>query len=88
MTLTRCMSPADHDERFYDKKLGQCPECGCPVGELNTHLYRAKLDSHLWAQAASARDTQRKYAAIQRGYEVPPDKHQRKLAREIVRDLM
>ena len=88
MVYTRCMGRVEHETRFYDKKLGACPECGCPVGELNTHLYRAKLDSHLWAQAQSAHDTQRKYAAIQRGYEVPPDKHQRKLAREIVRDYL
>ena len=88
MTLTRCMSPADHVDRFYDRKLGGCPECGCPAGAQNPHLYKARLDSHLWGQAAAARDTQRKYDAIQRGYEIPPDKHQRKLAREIVRDLM
>lgn len=84
VTLRRCPACAT----FYDKKTGDCPNCGCPPGVYSSHLVKARLDSHLWGQAAAAHDTQRKYDAIQRGYEIPPTKEQRKAAREIVRDLM
>lgn len=82
------MGPADHVDRWYDKKTGECPECGCPVGSQNPHLYKARLDSHLWSQAADAHKTRRQYEAIQKGYEIPPTRQQRKMAREIVRDYL
>lgn len=67
MTLTRCMGRTDHQERFYDKKHGACPECGCPPGAYNPHLYRAKVDNVLYAQADASVKQRNLEDAVQRG---------------------
>lgn len=35
---------------FYDKKLGDCPECGEAAAETNKWLVTAKLNNHLYSQ--------------------------------------
>ncbi|MHB8742574.1 MAG: hypothetical protein ACYC9L_05550 [Sulfuricaulis sp.] len=89
MTLTRCQGRTHPDggERFYDKKLGACPLCGTRVGEHNSWLYTAKLNGHLWDQAAKGHKEMQDYRALQKGYEIPPPKWAKKAAREIVSNL-
>ena len=72
MTLTRCMGRQEHIERFYPKKLGACPECGCPPGAYNPHLYRVKVDNGLLAQAdAAVKQRNLEDAVLHRGATLP-----------------
>jgi len=44
---------------WYEKKLGACPICNREQPAFNKHLSKAKLDNHLYAQAASAESERR-----------------------------
>ena len=60
MTTRRCQGknhPADQD-RFYDKRLHECPVCGEPKYAHNTWLAHANMNSHLNRQAQHAVETQ------------------------------
>lgn len=76
----------DGENRFYDKKLGYCPVCEEGQPEFSSHLHRSKLDNHLWAQAAEAEKTRKLGEARAKGYDIPPTKEQRRIAKQIVSD--
>jgi hypothetical protein len=50
MTYRRCQGCAT----FYDKKLGDCPECGTPAYAFSKPLATGKVNSHLYGMARSA----------------------------------
>ncbi len=72
---------------WFDAKIRACPECDTLRPGFSSHLYTSMLNNHLYSQAASAEKERSQYAAIQKGYEVPPTRNQRKLARQIVADM-
>ena len=72
---------------FFDIKQRSCPDCGQLRHGFSEHLHKSALDGHLWKQAAEADKTKRQYAAIQKGYQIPPTRAQRAKAREIVANL-
>jgi predicted nucleic acid-binding Zn-ribbon protein len=50
MTYRRCQSCAT----FYDKKLGDCPECGTEAYAYSKPLHSGKVNSNLYDMARSA----------------------------------
>ncbi len=71
---------------WFDKKLGACDECGCPIGAHNPHAYRAGLDRHLFASAERAHQEQRLDRALRSGREPDPPRWARQAAKQIVAD--
>jgi rRNA maturation endonuclease Nob1 len=41
---------------FFEKKLGECPECGAPIRGKNKYLEKTKLNDALYKQAEYAND--------------------------------
>ncbi len=72
---------------WFDAKSRSCPDCEALRPGFSSHLYTSMLNNHLYSQAASAEKERSQYAAIQKGYEVPPTRSQKKLARQIVADM-
>lgn len=56
MKQRRCMgrSHPPHVDRFYDAKLGPCPECGDHPSGFSSHMHTAKLNGVLYDQAERA----------------------------------
>ena len=72
---------------WFDAKSRFCTICEEARPGFSSHLYTSMLNDHLYQQAESAEREKKLGKALAAGYQIPPSKSQRKLARQIVADM-